>query len=419
MAYKLHILHSMKILYSILLTLLVTNIIVAQNSRKASTIQLYPKGNEIGLPVIVLNNQKALQLEFDILGEDAPYLYFEIQHFNFDWTKQDLNSLDFITGFSTGSIDNYEFSFNTSQLYTHYQLEFPNEQTKFKASGNYKILVYEDDPENILFEKRFYVTEQSVQIAGVVDNSISASSYESEHEISFTVDYRSIQANNPRNDFKANVQQNQRLDNELKNIEVTRMGTQQLIFDNPFKQTMLAGNEFRWFNTESIRYKNEAVAEIMSDHNPVDVWLYPDQPRYKSKFIEWNDYNGQYVINFKEGRRPDIEADYVNVHFTFENLPNLAGKEVYVFGALTDWQIKPEAKLNLNARQNLLESTLFLKQGNYDYQYLVKDGNQYTVVPTEGSFYRTENNYIVYCYYSPFGARFDRLVGLQVLSSNF
>ena len=59
--------------------------------------------------------------------------------------------------------------------------------------------------------------------------------------------------------------------------------------------------------------------------------------------------------------------------------------------------------------------SLLLKQGGYNYVYALKakNNNELSVVRTEGSFWQSRNRYEVLVYYRPFGARYDRLVGMR------
>ena len=79
--------------------------------------------------------------------------------------------------------------------------------------------------------------------------------------------------------------------------------------------------------------------------------------------------------------------------------------------------------------------TALVKQGGYDFQYWfvpkertdkvqsTKDNSVpgyqkgATTQRTEGSYWQTENEYAVYVYWRPFGARYDRLVGMKMLKS--
>jgi hypothetical protein len=70
-----------------------------------------------------------------------------------------------------------------------------------------------------------------------------------------------------------------------------------------------------------------------------------------------------------------------------------------------------------DARMYYVEA--FLKQGYYNYQYVVVPHN--TGKPDEdgfeGNWYETGNQYTILTYFRPFGARYDRLMGAVSLNS--
>ena len=67
----------------------------------------------------------------------------------------------------------------------------------------------------------------------------------------------------------------------------------------------------------------------------------------------------------------------------------------------------------------MYETSLFLKQGYYDYSYLTRnpDGSNGSFENTEGNFFETENNYTILVYYRPLGGRTDELVGFTRVNS--
>lgn len=58
---------------------------------------------------------------------------------------------------------------------------------------------------------------------------------------------------------------------------------------------------------------------------------------------------------------------------------------------------------------------LLLKQGFYNYQYLVKGDKPYFF---EGSHFETENKYEIFVYNRPVGSRVDRLIGYTSFDYN-
>jgi hypothetical protein len=91
------------------------------------------------------------------------YVY-RIVHCNADWSQSDILEIDYLEGFNDVVIEDWENSVNTNQLYTHYQFSLPNENVALKASGNYRVEVYDDeeDFETPVASFDFSVVEQQV-----------------------------------------------------------------------------------------------------------------------------------------------------------------------------------------------------------------------------------------------------------------
>jgi hypothetical protein len=92
--------------------------------------------------------------------------------------------------------------------------------------------------------------------------------------------------------------------------------------------------------------------------------------------------------------------------------------DLYVFGALTDWRILPEARMKKNPKTGLWETSLVLKQGYYNYQYVyVPYDNSQIIDETyiEGNHWETKNEYTIFLYYQEEGTSYDKLIGYKTL----
>ncbi|TFH20797.1 MAG: DUF5103 domain-containing protein, partial [Bacteroidia bacterium] len=131
------------------------------------TVQLYRQGWPMSYPVVKLREDVPLVLEFDDLSKEQSTFMYKVIHCNADWSPSDLSEMEYVEGYPENEIRNGTPSFSTYFNYLHYRLEIPNENTRLMISGNYLLLVYRDgNPEDVVFTKRFMVTESAVNIEG-------------------------------------------------------------------------------------------------------------------------------------------------------------------------------------------------------------------------------------------------------------
>jgi len=147
--------------------------------------------------------------------------------------------------------------------------------------------------------------------------------------------------------------------------------------------------------------------------------LFADQVRYGLPYFYKEDSNGKYVVSVREYDRPEVEADYLFVHFSLAAETPFSDGEVYLSGALTDWELSEKNKMKYNYPSRKYELTLLLKQGFYNYHYLLvpQNRNSMRMNLIEGDFSQTDNDYSIYVYYRTSGDIYDRLIGYSAISS--
>ena len=96
----------------------------------------------------------------------------------------------------------------------------------------------------------------------------------------------------------------------------------------------------------------------------------------------------------------------------------LKNSSVYVYGGFNNFSTNYENKMSYNSKRNVYEATLLMKQGFYNYKYVVLDSDKnLNEGAISGNFDETENNFKVIAYYRDLGARYDRLIGMGEASS--
>jgi hypothetical protein len=107
------------------------------------SIQLHDISFELSQPILNLDSQEQLLLSFDDLQADLKNYSYTVIHCNANWEPSDLMSAEYIDGFADNNINNFNYSLNTLQKYTHYDVVFPNSAMRITKSGNYLLKVYE------------------------------------------------------------------------------------------------------------------------------------------------------------------------------------------------------------------------------------------------------------------------------------
>ncbi len=371
------------------------------------------------LPVFVLNSSSALFISFDDLTENVKDLYYTIIHCDAQWNPTYLSANEYIKGYTEDRLLNFQFSFNTFKNFVHYDLVFPNANMRPSISGNYIIKIYENsNPELVILSRRFMVLDSKVTVSGLVTQSTVIDERRTKQKVNFTIEHKNLAILNPFLEIKAYVMQNQRWDNAKFNDRPIFIRTNQLIYDDVNTNVFNGGNEFRQFDIRSTRFKTQFVNNITQD-SLFNFYLSIDNVKNKNRFVTNFDLDGNFRIANNEGVNPDIDADYCNVIFNLAYpIPKINGN-FYLFGALTNWQVKERFKLNYDYQYQRYTTSQLLKQGFYDYNYVfMEDGKQYAdETETEGDFFETENDYYILVYNRPPNGLYDQLVGFLALNT--
>jgi hypothetical protein len=325
-----------------------------------------------------------------------------------------------LEGFDTNPINDFQSSLATSTPYTHYKLQLPNNDVKIKISGNYIIRVIDNyNQEKTIFEKRFIVVEPLLAINANIRQPVNNDYRLNSQQIELSIITNSLNIANPYNDLIPLVTQNNQLDNSFYGIKPVFIRTNELIYTAPDNMIINGVNEFRSFDINSIHYISPGIKSIDQIGGEFSVQLQPAENNRKQKYSNKPDINGHYIIKLEKSEMSDIEADYVWVYFTLPYYDQLQGKEVFVYGELSDWKYIPQNLMQYNYQREAYELRLLLKQGYYNYRYVVRDIQTGEIDPTffEGNHYETENDYLILVYYKQPGKLYDRVVGIKKINS--
>ena len=325
-----------------------------------ASLQVVAGDDWMALPVITLGAdgpENRINISFDDLTHTYHRYAYKIEHCEADWTvSEELFSSDYVAGFQEGNtIEDYEESVNTNILYTHYKLHIPNERCALKMSGDY------------------------------------------------------INVNDPSSQIKTVVMQNRRWDNARINPKPQYIMPDGLKWEHNRDMIFEAGNEYRKFEILDVSHPTMGIDRIVWDGTDYQAYPYACEPRLNYVYDE--DANGAFYIRNSDNIENDVASEYVYVNYVLHTAQDTDG-EIYLNGAWTNGQFTPEYRMNYDDTAGCYKASVLQKQGYYSYQFVLVDGNGTSrTVPSEGSFYQTENTYQALVYYRGQGERADRLVG--------
>jgi hypothetical protein len=386
------------------------------------TILMYREGFELSNPIWEMGEEIPLVFKFDDLSGEVKNYYYTVIHCDADWNESFIPQNDYIDGFTEYPVDDFARSFNTTFNYINYRIHLPNENMNFKLSGNYALVVYENgDKENIMLSQRFYVVEPLVDVQGMVHRATLDAFKGENHEVDFTVFHENLPIDNPQQEIKVVVKQNNRWDNAIRNLKPLFIRDRALIYDYNRENVFVAGNEFRYFDNRTNRVNGENVAATEFHRPYFHKTLVTDEIRANRRYFEYEEMNGKFVVESQDQEVDDFdtECDYTFVHFSLPLESILLGGTVNVFGAMNYWNANKTNEMTWNFDTSAYELTLLLKQGYYNYMYVyVPQGSAVADHKNlEGSFWQTENDYQIFVYYREMASRYDRLVGYRQLNS--
>jgi hypothetical protein len=391
------------------------------SDQRIKTVQIYKDGWNLSYPIIKLNSTDKLVLNFDLLSDQPEAYYYSFIHCDKDWNKSDIFPNDYMTTNGENPVEDYANSFNTTVSYIHYKLTFPNDRVSLNLSGNYVLVIYTaDKQENPAIIQRFIVTEDATKTTITVHRPQMTKENNTHQQVDFVVNYSGLTINDPYRNLYAFILQNGRWDNAKSNLKPDFYGNNELKYNSlSDKNIFQGGNEFRYFDIKSIRNKTEYVKKIDFVDPNYNVYLFPSDNREFKPYFYWQDFNGKYYIAFQEGKKPDVESDYVYVYFTLPSDNNIPGGKMYISGSLNNWAFDKNNLMTYDPGKKEYEGTMLLKQGWYNYEYVfLKDGETNgTATLFEGSHYETENDYLVLIYYRNPRDRYDRVIGSVITNT--
>ncbi len=387
-------------------------------SPEIHTIQVNAGGDWQRLPIIQLNNNDYIQINFDRLGPNSyKPLRYRLVNCYADWTRSNLMDIEYVDGFNDILIEDFAQSMNTTVDYMNFNLEIPNDRQRIRLSGNYAVEVYEEDnPDKILLTACFSILNPEVSVTGSVSSNTDIDSNKEHQQLSFVINTNNFRIRDVFSDLKVFIRQNDRLDNQKSFVKPTFVQGNRLVYEFNKDLIFEAGNEYRRFESVSYRFNGLNVESTKYVRPYYHTYIVPDKIRAGRVYVYDRDQDGRFFIRNAEGRDGYTEADYFVTNFTLK-ADNPFLEPIYFNGAFTNDIFNEKSLMTYDYNEKEYRGSMLLKQGAYNYQYLAKSGKDYTTSLVEGNYFQTQNQYCIYVYHRPIGYQSDNLIAILLLTT--
>lgn len=375
--------------------------------------------NLLNLPVISLDGNQQLTFSFDEIADDRSYLRARLIHCNADWNPSSLVESEYVDGFNEALIEDFGYSSNTFIRYVNYHFTIGENGLRPLVSGNYIWQVYpEDDPENIILQARFRVTENAAFVAGEYSGRTDAGFNDEWQQLRLIVTPGQIQGLNPYADLMISITQNDRPDTERTLLHPARVDGSKIIYEHQPELIFPAGNEYRRFETVRNNYPGMGVDSTRWEAPMYQAYLAPAYSRADREYTYDSTQRGRFKIDEYNSTDPDLGADYIMTRFTLD-FPEVMDGDIYIEGDLALRDYSDFNRMKYDRESGLYRASIPLKQGSYNYQYVIKSRDDKQTgayaAPIEGNYFQTVNEYNVYVYMRLPGSRADRLIGYATI----
>ena len=390
---------------------------------EVQTVLLYADDNQLNDPIIPLEDMMGrLTLSFDIIDGQGEVLNYTFIHCSHDWQPTDMQRIQYASGFESDRLDDYAFSRNTLIEYVNYHLTFPREDMVPLISGNYLLIVYGDDLNDLYLTRRFMVVDEKAHVGATVPRYPDDLNYTDTHQqLNVKVNMNNYLTGNTQQYSFLTIRQNGRWDNAAEGLKPTYVYPNYISFEHHPQTVFEAANQYRRFNTSNFYFQSENLAHIRQTDECFEIDIATCESRARLAYTSYEDIHGEkFVYVENENLDNSTEADYCRVNFFYKSEAPLTHEDVYIMGALNDWCFNESNKMTYDYRLRGYTCSMVLKQGYYNFMFVTIDRTNHEVLTdlTAGNHWETNNVYKLYFYFYNALKGYDELVGYSTVNSH-
>lgn len=370
--------------------------IIAEDDYEIKSLRVYQENNETSFPISIFGSK--ISIEFDIKSDDTPTWEIHFMLCDKNWEPY-MSSLLVDEMYNTAR--NLWFDvlpFRGDRAMYHYKGSFPNENVRFPFSGKWMFFIQDAYNSDIIYgEGKFYVVNE---VATNLGTSLTKERLEGANPVPAVfgeVFNLKVSVKLPDSLFAYRIEEVEIIENKKIEFPIAIGKT----YDNQYQYYEIDDvNSYSFFVKDLQPGGAYRQVNLMSrtKHSPPKTKAHFDGIETSNKFKPSGAdmYGASKLMNSK-----NEYSEYMDVEFSLRP-PKGYYQNIFVVGAFTDWDFYPEFMMKEN--DGLFTTTVELKRGTYDYQYVAVDViNNYIEninwLELEGNSWSTKREYYVFLFY--------------------
>ncbi len=383
--------------------------IVADSS--IHSIQFHRAGNPSSAPILNLDSNDQLLLQFEHLSIESQQFQVSLTHHNPDWSRSGLPPERFMDGFYNITLNSGEVSQNTRPTYRQYSFSFPTEQFQITKSGNYLLKIEDGDTGFVVLTLPFFVSEN----AGSITSSVEELSRQNLRRVERPVSRFSLPdfVEQPQFDLEFYYAQNRFWGRTKEADELDFSAPDQVQFELSTQDAFIGDYEFRTLSLNDLSQRDNEVVEAFPSEIPPRLILRDDAEGFGSS-------GAINLARLGPFGNPDmsLRAGYANAVFRFDMESSLDSSEsVHLLGDFNNWSLNSSNELHFDQQTGRWKTNQIIKKGTYKYKYVLFDGDEIDDLYFDQNFANNRQQYHAFVYMRDSKNFYHRLLQVQTFFS--
>ncbi|MCA1802452.1 MAG: DUF5103 domain-containing protein [Rhodothermaceae bacterium] len=376
-------------------------------SAQFRSIQIYSGSNPASAPIIQIGSGQTFTLRFDHIASSTEMFTVRAEHRNADWSPSNLFDGFYMRGQATDFISDPVQSTVVAPNYMQYTYRFPNRNFNFLISGNYLLHIEDYRTGELLFSVPFMLFEERGTVEISIEELFGLDSHHFLHHQPFATYIHPDFVLMPDQDISIYFVQNQ-FWGRAQEATIRDLSESDRIRMHVSRDEAFPGSyEFRPLIMQNIDNLPAEFLEVRKDTEPPTILRDRD-------VINFGVTPSSMGSNRYGSPDSDRGARYARVVFSLDRPANLsADSRIHVTGPFSNWSVSDENRMRYNRDTDRFEAGILVKEGSYDYKYVIIEGRTIDDLRLADSFADSRQEYHTLIYYRDLQLNADRLLNIR------